>query len=782
MRRVINLTDGWKFIRTDLGTETMPLLTDERWQDVTVPHDWAITGKFSSENDPQPLEKSVLDYHEGMIQIGRTGGLPFIGTGWYVRDLEFSEKYSYYGLEFDGIMNHGKIYINGQKVAERPFGYSSFCVDLSDFAKENRKIQLTVKVDSMDKTSRWYPGAGIFRPVRLVMSSNVHFAYNGIQVKCMTDLEKSKAALTVISTVEGISETVSVEVRHTIYQPDGCAAAVISGNPASVTLSEPVLWDLEYPRLYKLVSEIVQNGKVVDQTAVNFGIRSVVFDKEKGFYLNNRNIKIQGVCMHHDLGMLGAAYREDVMRKRLQTLKEMGCNALRTTHNPPCLKTLDLCDEMGILVLDEAFDEWTIPKTVNGYANEFPGWAERDLIDMIRRDRNHPCVILYSIGNEIPDQVNKEGRDTCKWLVEICHKEDDTRLVTCGFNRPKAAVENGLTEEVDIVGLNYCARDYEKYHREHPDWLMLGTETMSAVASRGEYYLPAELEMPVIKRENLQVNSFDYSAVACAYIADIEFEAQRKAPFVAGQFVWTGYDYLGEPTPYREEWPSRSSYFGILDLAGMKKDRYYGFAAEWSEKPVLHLFPHWNWEKGQLVDVHCYTNLEKVRIYVNGKEQKHSVRRNHRIVLRGIPFESGELRAAGYKIEQGKEILVCEDVVRTAGKAEKFSLQKDMEYMHAGSSEVCFVDVAVTDAQGTVCPDADNRIDIMVEGAGEYLASDAGDATSLRRFQEPYCHVFHGKMRIALQAGKEAGLIRLRVSSDGIETAQMIIEVKQMIS
>ena len=482
--------------------------------------------------------------------------------------------------------------------------------------------------------------------------------------------------------------------------------------------------------------------------------------------------------MHHDLGMLGAAYREDVWRKRFQTLKEMGCNGLRTTHNPPCPTTLDICDELGILVLDEAFDEWHEPKAINGYATEFDKWAKRDLVDMIRRDRNHPSVILYSIGNEIPEQTRPDGKDTCKWLADICHREDPTRLITNGFNRPERALENGMINEVDVVGLNYCPFRYEKYHKEFPHWKLLGTETMSAVSSRGEYFLPAEIEVPPVKRENLHVNSYDYSAVACTYIPDVEFEAQKNAPYMAGQFVWTGYDYLGEPTPYREEWPSRSSYFGILDLAGLKKDRYYGFAAQWQEKPVLHLFPHWNWDNGQKVDVHCYTNLDVVRLYLNGREIKEHIRKDHRIIFKDVIFEPGALHAIGYRLENGQEVFVMEDVVRTAGKASKLVMSRDEEYLTAGSPNVCYVEVDVTDLDGIICPNADDKVYIQVEGAGEYLASDAGDQTSLRRFNETYCHAFHGKMVIAVKAKDNPGNILIKVWTDDIKTTYMNIPVR----
>lgn len=774
MREVSVLKYGWRFCFTPLGTQNMPDVKCDGWKEVEVPHDWAIYQEFSPDNDPQPLESSVLDYHEGMIQIGRTGGLPIVGTGWYVKELELSDLHSYYALEFDGIMNHGEVYINGHRAAYRPYGYSSFNVDITPYIEKGKKNQVVVKVNSLDKTSRWYSGAGIFRPVRLVMCDKAFVEYNGIWVNAEYNIEGHSSRVSIHCNLKGKGE-----VKHTIFDAQGYEVMKCGEPNKVISLKSPQIWDVKSPKLYTLMTEVYVKGEIMDRVFTRFGVRKVIFDKEAGFFLNGRHLKIQGVCMHHDCGMFGAAYHKDLIRRRLTALKEMGCNALRTTHNPPCPATLDLCDEMGIMVLDEAFDEWNITKAVNGYGMEFAKWAETDLKDMIHRDRNHPSVILYSIGNEIPDQVIPEGRETCRRLTEICHREDPTRLVTCGFNRPSAAVDNGLTEVVDIVGLNYCARDYQKYHEAHPQWTMLATETVSCVSSRGEYYLPSKVEMPVVKRENLQVNSFDYSAVACAYIPDIEFEAQRKSPFIAGQFVWTGYDYLGEPTPYREEWPSRSSYFGIFDLAGLKKDRYFAYAAEWGEKPILHLFPHWNWKEGDIVDIHCYTNLDIVRLFVNGIEKKQMKRKNHRIIFEQITFEPGQIRAVGYRIVNGREQFVSEEVINTAEEPFTIKLLADKEFLYTDGEDICIVEAHIVDKNGNLCPNADNRVYISVEGAGEYIASDAGNATSLRIFNEPYCDAFHGKFVFALRAGKTAGHVVATVSSKGLNTAHFIIRTEE---
>ena len=770
MRETIELQEGWLFCLTPLDTTELPAEDDKRWINVTVPHDWAIYGEFSPDNDPQPLENSVLDYHEGMIQIGRTGGLPFIGTGWYKRDLSIPENTPYASLEFDGIMNHGEVYINGQKVAERPFGYSSFCVDISDFVQPGENNQLTVRVNSLPATSRWYPGAGLFRPVHLVLAPEEHICYCGVWIGVAYDETVNQAELTIKT------EITAGKVLSTVFSPEGHPVASAEGADCHITIDNPELWDVDHPNLYTIMSEVLAGDEVKDRVFTEFGVRKVLFDPDKGFSLNGKHMKIQGVCMHHDYGMLGAAYRADVVKHRLLALKQMGCNALRTTHNPPCPETLTICDRIGMLVLDEAFDEWHTPKTKNGYATLFDAWAETDLRDMIRRDRNHPSVILYSIGNEIPDQIYPKGRETCHRLVGICHREDPYREVTCGFNKPLAAIQNGLTEEVDIVGLNYTAKKYEQYHKKHPKWKILATETMSAVASRDEYFLPAEEEVPPLKHDNLQVNGFDLSAVACAYIQDDEFDAQRAADYVAGQFVWSGYDYLGEGTPYREEWPNRSSYFGIFDLAGLKKNRYYAFAAEWGAEPVLHLFPHWNWKAGELVDVFCYTNIKHVRFWLNQKELQISSRRGPRISLGKIPFEPGKLIAAGYKEENGIFVKCAEDAIETAGNPHSILLTCSSSDLKADGS-VIFLEGRIVDENGVLCPNAGNRINIRVSGAGEYNASDAGDATCLRPFNRPYCNAFHGKLAITVQTGKKTGFLMVSATSDGLKGDTLILQL-----
>lgn len=773
MRKTEKLEKGWHFILTEMGTKEMPAEHEQGWECVRVPHDWAIYGEFSANNDPQPLESSVLDYHENVIQRGRSGGLPIMGTGWYYIDRYISEDYHNYFLEFDGIMSRAEVFINGQRVGYRAYGYSSFSVDITASIKPGKNNRIVVKVNAQEKTSRWYPGAGLYREVRLVMTERDYVCYNGIWVKTEYVNDK-KAGLKICCNSVGKGR-----LLHTVIAPDGISVKNCEGAETDIEIMDPKLWTLENPELYILMTEIYQEDQLVDRVYTRFGIRTISFNPDTGFSLNGVQTKINGVCMHHDFGMLGAAFNYDAALKQMKNLKEMGCNGLRTTHNPADPHLLDICDELGIVVMDEAFDEWYIPKEDNGYSKDFPEWAEIDLTDMIRRDRNHPCVVIYSIGNEVPDQTTDSGKDTCKWLTSICHREDSTRPVTCGFNRPDAAIKNGLAEVIDVIGINYNPANYERYHKEHPDWIIIASETVSAVSSRGEYYLPAVKEMPVVKHENLQVNSYDWSAVPFAYIPDIEFEAQKKYPFVCGCFVWTGYDYLGEPTPYREEWPSRSSYFGIFDLAGIRKDRYYAYAAQWGEKDILHILPHWNWEKGQDVDVHCYSNLDEVELFLNGKEIRQTAREMHRFIFEKIPFEPGELKAIAYKYLDGTRKKFLEKSVKTAGTPAKIHLICDKTSILADGKSIDYIEAQILDKDNNLCPISSNRVNIQVEGAGEYVASDAGDATCTRRFNESFCDAFHGKLMIAVRSKETTGYIVVCVTGENLLPATAVIEVRE---
>ncbi|MCC2686398.1 MAG: hypothetical protein K0R75_3297, partial [Paenibacillaceae bacterium] len=625
-RQIIGLKSGWKFARTEEKDVPSPNAESagvgpNDWCTVAVPHDWAIGGPFDKNNDVQITSVTEDGIMHDMVHVGRTGGLPITGEGWYRKTLPIPESVSgkRIFIEFDGVMSDSTVFLNGQEIGSWPFGYSSFSFELTDQVKFDCDNVLDVRVCARENTSRWYPGAGIYRNVRLVITGQVHVDHWGTTITTPAVSENTAQVCLATTVVNHTGQVQQVELRTTILGPDGNEVAKNSVQKSVVgtetfslefAIANPSLWDIASPKLYKAVSVVLVDGEESDRYETPFGIRSISFEANRGFFLNGRHVKMKGVCQHHDLGALGAAVNVRALRRQLEILQEMGCNAIRTSHNPPTPELLDLCDEMGFLVIDEAFDEWASGKVKNGYHRLFHDWAEKDLRAMIRRDRNHPCIIMWSIGNEIREQGQKDGAKIAQFLTDICHDEDRTRPVTAGFNNTDAAIKNGLAAAVDVPGWNYKPHLYKKYHEEHPEWIMYGSETASTVSSRGKYEFPAEEEVPVEVRPSLHTSSYDLAAPKWATTPDKEFAAQEECEFSLGEFVWTGFDYLGEPTPYREEWPSRSSYFGIVDLCGIPKDRYYLYQSHWSNKPVLHLLPHWNWDgmEGKAIPVHCYTS------------------------------------------------------------------------------------------------------------------------------------------------------------------------------
>jgi beta-galactosidase len=522
------------------------------------------------------------------------------------------------------------------------------------------------------------------------------------------------------------------------------------------------------------------NGRKVDHDETIFGIREVRFDPNTGFFLNGRNLKLKGVCMHHDLGSLGIALNCRALERQLEILQEMGCNAIRTSHNPPAPELLDLSDAMGFLVIDEAFDEWKIGKVDNGYHLLFDEWAEKDLRAMIKRDRNHPCVIMWSIGNEVREQRSETGAEAAKFLTEIAHDEDPTRPVTAGFNHSDPAIKHGLAAVVDIPGWNYKPFKYAQYHADHPEWAMYGSETESCVSTRGEYYFPVEEERDNW-RETLQVSSYDLAAAPWGYPPDYELKAQEECPFIMGEFVWTGFDYLGEPTPYKQEWPSRSSYFGIIDLCGFPKDRYYLYQSQWSEKKVLHLLPHWNWEgrEGEITPVHCYTNYEAAELFLNGRSL--GIRRKnpdglfdrYRLIWEDVRYEPGSLKVAAYD-QHGQ--IAAEKEVKTAGSPAQILLLPDRTTISNDRRDLSFMTVKIVDDEGDLCPLADNLVQFRLNGPGEIVAVDNGDPTGLEPFIADYRRAFHGLCLLVVKAVKDAsGEIRISASSENLQGSETVI-------
>lgn len=788
-REILRLRDDWKFTRNLQEDAVGKECDDSGWEDVQVPHDWAIAGPFDRENDiEEKVQKGQADIEESVRYItGRTGGLPHVGEGWYrkVVSIPKENEKRIYRLECDGIMSHGKVYCNGEFAGTRPYGYSSFALDLTDWIRPGEDNVIAVHVNNPPKSSRWYPGAGIYREIRLVSLSPVHIAHWGV-VLTTPEICDEKGKVNIRTRVENQGGEEKVELRTTIMDLEGNRVVSTIGEEKvdgsteieqSLEVEEPQKWSLENPTVYTAVSELIVNGKTIDVLKTMFGFRTLRFDANEGFFLNEQLVKMKGVCMHHDLGPLGAAVNREALKRQLVILQEMGCNAIRTSHNPPDPQLPELASEMGILLIEEAFDEWKYAGMENGSHVEWEEWGEKDMRDLIRRDRNFPAVIMWSTGNEISEQFREDGPQVSRFLTEICHDEDPTRPVTAGLNRSIQTIPEGFPQTVDIPGWNYQPHDYVKAHTMLPDRPMYGSETASTVSSRGEYFFPAVDEIHT-KRDNLQVSSYDLCYAGWATAPDIEFRAQDEFDFIMGEFVWTGFDYLGEPTPYNEEWPSRSSYFGIVDLGGIPKDRFYLYQSQWVEDKMLHLMPHWTWpeREGQPVPVQCYTNHHEVEIFVNGKsygrksryEKYRVLESNYRFLWPEVVYEPGELKVVAY--DRKGEVL-DEKSVFTSGEMEQIALTADRPSLKADGDDMAFITLKIVDKDGNLCPRANVQMNFEVEGPGKIEGLCNGDATSLESFKGSSMKTFNGMLVIYLRSedGGE-GPIRLKASGEGLES------------
>ncbi len=786
-RRTEILRRNWRFCRQDPLDAADPDFDDSAWSGVTVPHDWAVAGPFDPEHDTQELAIWEDGEKKPSTHVGRTGALPHVGVAWYRRQLEIPADAAgkHFRLEFDGVMSHSKVYVNGIAVGSWPFGYASFAFDVTAAITAGAANTIAVRVDNKPGASRWYPGAGIFRHVRLVTLNPVHIDHWGINITT-PDIRDAAATVRVRTTVVGSG----AELTTRILDPTGVEVAGQSSPPApghsfdqTLTVPDPIRWELDTCKLYTAVSELRLDGELVDVCETPFGLREIEFTRNNGFRLNGKRVQLNGVCLHHDLGALGSAVNRRALERQLEILQGMGCNAIRTSHNPPAPELLELCDTMGILVIDEAFDEWRAAKVPNGYHILFDDWAEKDLRALIKRDRNHPCVIMWSIGNEIGEQSLEDGAAVAGFLTEICHDEDPTRPVTAGFNSSDNAIKNGLADAVDIPGWNYKPFKYQEYRDAHPDWIMYGSETESCVSSRGFYYFPvAEERHNSGVHEHLHMNAYDLSAPGWGYAPDHEFAAQEDCPFMLGEFVWTGFDYLGEPTPYKHEWPSRSSYFGIVDLCGLPKDRYYLYRSQWRrDVDTLHLLPHWNWHgrEGEITPVHCFTGFDTVELFINGESQ--GVRRKDpkevlgrfRLIWDDVKYAPGVIKAVALDAD-GKVLAEAER--RTAGAPAGIRLQPDRDVIHGDGLDLSFITVSIVDAAGTICPLADNLVHFTVAGAGEIAAVDNGDQTSLADFQAAARRAFSGQcMLIVRSLDGVDGKIAIKAESDGLDSAGIAI-------
>lgn len=785
------LEKGWKFTKGDVSGAEGTSFNDTHWESVVVPHDWAIYGPFDRNNDLQNVAVTQNFEKEASVKTGRTGGLPYVGVGWYRTrfDVEPGRQTM---LVFDGAMSEAKVYVNGKEACFWPFGYNSFYCDVTSFLNHDGKQNLlAVRLENRPQSSRWYPGAGLYRNVRVVTTGQIHVPVWGTQLTT-PHVSEDYASVCLRTSVENAGRT-ELTVQTDIISPEGKVVSskknkgyINHGLPftQNFIVEHPALWSPESPSLYRAVSKIYSGDTLLDTYTTRFGIRSIEYIADKGFFLNGKHRKFQGVCNHHDLGPLGAAINVSALRHQLRMLKDMGCDAIRTAHNMPAPELVSLCDEMGFMMMIEPFDEWDIAKCENGYHRFFNEWAERDMVNMLHQYRNNPCVVMWSIGNEVPTQWSAEGYKVAKFLQDICHREDPTRPVTCGMDQVDSVLDNGFAAMLDIPGFNYRAHRYEEAYERLPQNIVLGSETSSTVSSRGVYKFPAERKAGAMYDDH-QSSSYDLEYCSWSNIPDIDFALAEDYDWTIGQFVWTGFDYLGEPSPYdTNAWPNHSSMFGIIDLASIPKDRYYLYRSIWNkDEETLHILPHWNWEgyEGKLIPVFVYTNYPSAELFVNGKsygrqtKNRQTVENRYRLMWHNVTYEPGEVKVIAYDAD-GK--AVAEKNVYTAGKPHHIELQTDYTSLKADGKDLAYVTVRVVDKEGNLCPTDGRLLNFRVKGAGSYRASANGDPTCLDLFHLPQMHAFNGMLTVIVQAGETAGNLELQVSAKGLKTARLVLPVQ----
>ena len=782
---------------------TQSSFDDGAWRKLDLPHDWGIEGPFAQENP------------------GETGKLPWWGIGWYRKyfNVPAEDAGKRVFFEIDGAMSYATVWLNGQFVGGWPYGYTSWRVELTPFLKPGAENVLAIRLNNPANSSRWYPGGGIYRNVWLVKTTPVHIAQWGtfvttpivskdaatVDVKVTLENQTSKPAQVQLATDIYALDAANQKVGKPVATASTAAPVKVAANKQALgaqtlSIDQPKLWNLAQPHRYVAVTTVTQDTKIVDRYETPFGIRTIEFTANRGFLLNGERVQLQGVCQHHDLGALGAAINVRALERQLEILREMGCNAIRTSHNPPAPELLDLCDRVGFVVMDEAFDCWAKGKKEGDYGRLFPDWHEKDLRALVRRDRNHPSVVAWSIGNEIREQGEPEGWKLASHLAAIAREEDRTRPVTAGFNYT-ASGYNGFQTAVDITGFNYKPEEYLKFHQSAPQLPVIGSETSSCVSSRGEYFFPVS-ENQADGCADFQMSSYDLYAPRWAFPPDIEFRGLDRAPFVAGEFVWTGFDYLGEPTPYNSDAtnilnftdpaqqaraakelnelkqiavPSRSSYFGIIDLAGFKKDRFYLYQARWRpDLPMAHILPHWNWPDriGQVTPVHVYTSGDEAELFLNGKSLGRKKRGplEYRLRWDNVTYAPGELRVVAYK----NGARWAEDVVKTTGPATKLTLSADRTTLRADGSDLAFITVTIADQNGLLVPRSKNRVAFTVSGPAEIIATDNGDATSFESFQSHERNAFNGLALVVVRTrAGQPGAITLKATSNGLTGAEI---------
>lgn len=773
IRREINLK-SWEFSRDQLS-----------WMKVDIPHDWAIAGPFDKKWDLQKVAITQNGETEATEKSGRSGALPWIGEGWYKTTVDVPAGYESAELVFDGAMADPHVFINGQEAGHWAYGYNAFRVDATPYIKAG-KLDINVHLQNVEESSRWYPGAGLYRPVTLILKQNAHFDDWSLYARTIS-LEKDKAVVE----VEG--RTVNARGMHVFLQlasPDGRKAnneVRIEHDGkfyAKFVFRNPQLWTPETPNLYTLnvwLSDM-KNMRRMDSKTMKIGVRTVRIDREHGFQLNGKTLKLKGVCLHHDLGPLGAAINKTALIRQIKMMKAMGCNAIRTSHNMPSTWQMDVCDSLGMMVMAESFDMWIYPKCKNGYARHFREWAERDITNLVLNHRNHPSIVMWSIGNEIPEQGSEEGRQISLQLQGLCNALDPTRPVTQGMDRAEAALNSGFAQVMQVPGFNYRVQKYANNIKQLPQGFLLGSETASTVSSRGVYKFPVKVtdnsqyaswspkyDPKAILNADGQCSSYDVEYCSWSNLPDDDWVWQDDYKWVIGEFVWTGYDYLGEPTPYDEYWPARSSYFGICDLAGLPKDRYYLYKSKWNQtEHTVHLLPHWTWpdRKGKVTPVYCYTDGVEAELFINGKSQGR-IRKNpkerldrYRLRWNDVKYEPGEIKVVAYD-EKGNQI--GEDVRQTAGKAVQLVAQAETEQHQADGEDLIYIRISVMDKKGVPVPTCQDALTFSVSGEAKFEAACNGDATSLESFRQPKMKLFNGELIVILRPTTKAGNVTLTV-------------------
>ncbi|NDW10722.1 beta-galactosidase GalB [Dysgonomonas sp. 520] len=789
------LEKNWKFTKGDNPNAKDIDFNDAGWEVVTIPHDWAIYGPFDRNNDLQEVAVTQNFETVSSVKTGRTGGLPYVGVGWYRNkfDIDLFDKNSEeVRLLFDGAMSEARVYVNGQEVCFWPYGYNSFHCNITNYLNPNGKNNLVaVRLENLPQSSRWYPGAGLYRNVHVIKTNKVHVPVWGTHVT--TPFVSKEYASVCLKTTIANNEGKKVRVETQIT--DKAGNVVVEGNDAqklnegkdfeqNFIVDNPRLWSPENPYLYKITSKIYLDEKLVDEYNTPLGIRDIKFIAEKGFFLNGERRKFQGVCNHHDLGPLGAAVNEAALRRQLTLLKDMGCDGIRTTHNMPAPELVRLCDEMGFMMIVENFDEWDIAKCKNGYHRFFDEWAEKDMINMLHNFRNNPSIVMWSIGNEVPTQCDDKGYKVSDFLQDICHREDPTRPITSGIDQVTCVLENGFAASIQIPGLNYRTQRYIETYENTPQKLILGSETASTVSSRGVYKFPVEKKANALYDDH-QSSSYDWEVCPWSNIPDEDFALAEDYEWTLGQFVWTGFDYLGEPTPYHTDaWPNHSSMFGIIDLASIPKDRYYLYRSVWNKKEnTLHVVPHWTWQgrENEITPVFVYTNHDSAELFVNGKsygrksKSKESLDTRYRLIWMDVVYQPGELKVVAYD-KNGK--VADEKIVKTAGKPHHIELIPDRTQLSSDGKDLAYVNVRIVDKDGNLCPHDATEVRFTVKGEGKYRASANGDPTSLELFHLPKMSAFNGQLTTILQAGEKTGELVLEAKAKGLKTGVIKINIK----